>query len=93
VSLAAGLLRGLVRGYQLTLSPLLPRACRYEPSCSRYAMEALAVHGAWRGSLLALRRLGRCHPWGGMGYDPVPLAPSAGCRHPHEPSGHPHTPC
>jgi putative membrane protein insertion efficiency factor len=57
---------------------LLPMACRFEPSCSRYAMEALARHGALKGSLLAIRRLGRCHPWGGSGYDPVP--PAAACR-------------
>jgi putative membrane protein insertion efficiency factor len=67
-------LRGLVRLYQLTLSPLLPMACRFDPSCSRYAMEALARHGALKGGLLAIKRLGRCHPWGGSGYDPVPPA-------------------
>jgi hypothetical protein len=71
---AALALRGLVRLYQLTLSPLLPMACRFDPSCSRYAMEALAQHGALRGGLLAMKRLGRCHPWGGSGYDPVPPA-------------------
>jgi putative membrane protein insertion efficiency factor len=74
VSPAAIALRGLVRLYQLTLSPLLPMACRFDPSCSRYAMEALARHGAVRGTLLAMNRLGRCHPWGGSGYDPVPPA-------------------
>jgi uncharacterized protein len=71
---AALALRGLVRLYQLTLSPLLPMACRFDPSCSRYAREALARHGALRGGLLAMKRLGRCHPWGGSGYDPVPPA-------------------
>jgi uncharacterized protein len=65
-------LRGLIRAYQLLLSPVLPPACRYEPSCSRYASEAIAQHGAAAGSWLALRRLLRCHPWGGAGYDPVP---------------------
>ena len=74
MSPAAILLRGLVRLYQLTLSPLLPMACRFDPSCSRYAMQALAEHGALKGSLLAAKRLGRCHPWGGSGYDPVPPA-------------------
>ena len=74
MSPAAWMLRGLVRTYQLTLSPLLPAACRFEPSCSRYAMEAFARHGAMRGFVLTVKRLGRCHPWGGMGYDPVPPA-------------------
>jgi len=69
------LLRGLIRLYQLTVSPLLPPRCRYLPSCSDYALEALSSHGMARGLWLALRRLARCHPWGGSGYDPVP--PSA----------------
>ena len=69
------LLRGLIRAYQLLLSPLLPPSCRYEPSCSHYAAEAIAEHGSLHGSWLALRRLLRCHPWGGFGYDPVPPAP------------------
>jgi len=68
-----GLLRLLIRAYQLTISPILPAHCRYAPSCSSYAMEALAMHGAVKGSWLALRRLLSCHPWGGFGYDPVPL--------------------
>jgi len=62
----------LVRGYQVTLGPLLPAACRYYPSCSAYAIEALERHGALRGSWLALRRIGRCHPFRPGGYDPVP---------------------
>ncbi|MFD2264180.1 membrane protein insertion efficiency factor YidD [Lacibacterium aquatile] len=74
MKLAARLLRGVVRGYQLFLSPILPPACRFEPSCSAYAMEALEKHGAGRGSWLTVRRLCRCHPWGGHGYDPVPPA-------------------
>ncbi|MEO6877065.1 MAG: membrane protein insertion efficiency factor YidD [Gemmatimonadaceae bacterium] len=61
-----------VRGYQVTLSPLLPAACRYYPSCSAYAIEALERHGAVRGSWLALRRIARCHPFRPGGYDPVP---------------------
>ncbi len=68
----SAVLRGLIRGYQLFLSPLLPPSCRYLPSCSEYAAEAIARHGAWRGTWLALLRLLRCHPWGGSGYDPVP---------------------
>ena len=61
-----------VRGYQIVLSPLLPAACRYYPSCSTYALEALEKHGAWRGSWLAIKRVGRCHPFRAGGYDPVP---------------------
>ena len=67
-------LRRLIRLYQLFLSPVLPPSCRYLPTCSDYAIEALAQHGALAGSFLALRRLARCHPWGGSGYDPVPTA-------------------
>ncbi len=63
-----------LRGYQRFLSPLLPHSCRYVPTCSQYAMEAVELHGAWRGSLLALRRLLRCHPFAGSGLDPVPPA-------------------
>jgi putative membrane protein insertion efficiency factor len=76
------LLRGLIRAYQLMLSPLLLPSCRYLPSCSDYAAEAIARHGAARGCWLALGRLLRCHPWGGSGYDPVPPArdiPSHSC--------------
>src|SRR5258708_19215648 len=68
------LLRGLIRLYQLVLSPLLPPRCRYLPNCSDYAIEALARHGVLNGLWLALRRIARCHPWGGSGYDPVPPA-------------------
>ena len=62
----------LVRAYQVTLSPLFRGCCRFEPSCSNYAIEALTVHGAFKGSLLAAWRLLRCHPFGAHGYDPVP---------------------
>lgn len=62
----------LVRAYQMFLGPLLPAACRYTPSCSMYAIEALEKHGAWRGFILAVRRIGRCHPFHVGGYDPVP---------------------
>ena len=72
VSLAARPLVAAVRLYQVTLRPWLGTQCRYHPTCSDYAVEALRVHGALRGSRLALRRLLRCHPLGGGGYDPVP---------------------
>ena len=61
-----------IRLYQWFLSPLLGQNCRYHPSCSAYALEALELHGAGRGSWLAVRRICRCHPWGGHGWDPVP---------------------
>jgi putative membrane protein insertion efficiency factor len=60
--------------YRWLLGPLLGRNCRYEPSCSAYAIEAIEVHGPARGAWLAARRICRCHPWGGMGHDPVPGA-------------------
>ncbi|MFZ9653835.1 MAG: membrane protein insertion efficiency factor YidD [Gammaproteobacteria bacterium] len=66
------LLRALVRAYQLLLSPWLGPRCRFHPSCSHYALEALDVHGAVRGTWLAMRRVGRCHPFNPGGYDPVP---------------------
>jgi putative membrane protein insertion efficiency factor len=69
--MTAKLLIALVRGYQLTLSPFLGGSCRFLPTCSNYAIEALRMHGAWRGSLLAIRRLSACHPLGRSGFDPV----------------------
>jgi putative membrane protein insertion efficiency factor len=63
---------GLVRAYQIVLGPLLPVACRFTPSCSEYAVEALTRHGPWRGAWLAGRRICRCHPFHPGGYDPVP---------------------
>ena len=62
----------MVRFYQAALRPLLPNACRFTPSCSEYAAQAINTHGAFKGGWLALRRISRCHPWGGQGYDPVP---------------------
>lgn len=72
VKLGAFLLSLPVRAYRLFISPLLGTNCRYAPSCSAYAVEALMTHGAVRGTWLATRRICRCHPWGGSGYDPVP---------------------
>jgi putative membrane protein insertion efficiency factor len=68
---------GLVKGYRLLLSPSLGSSCRFEPSCSKYALGALERHGALAGSYLTLRRLGRCHPWCDGGCDPVPDQPPA----------------
>ena len=68
------LLIKLVRAYQLLLSPFLPPSCRFEPTCSHYAIEALQTHGGLKGGWLALKRIGRCHPFCAGGYDPVPPA-------------------
>jgi len=62
----------LIRGYQIIVSPILPPACRFSPTCSQYAIEAITRHGAIRGSIMGLRRLLRCHPFHHGGYDPVP---------------------
>jgi len=66
------LLSGLIRIYRVAISPMFPPHCRYWPTCSAYSLEAVQRHGPVKGSWLALRRIGRCHPWGGSGYDPVP---------------------
>jgi hypothetical protein len=76
----------LVRGYQLLISPMLGQNCRFYPSCSHYAIEALRTHGAARGAWLAVRRVCRCHPWNPGGPDPVPPArqshsAACGCNH------------
>ena len=83
------LIQLFIRVYQLTVSPVLavfvgPGGCRYEPSCSHYFSQAVGEHGAWRGSWLGVKRIARCHPWGGSGLDPVPPARSLGAR-PHCP--------
>ncbi|SEH48484.1 membrane protein insertion efficiency factor YidD [Magnetospirillum fulvum] len=65
-------LRGLIRTYQYLISPLLPPSCRFIPTCSAYALEAVETHGALSGSWLAARRICRCHPWSEGGFDPVP---------------------
>ena len=71
----------LLRGYQRFVSPLLPPSCRFYPSCSEYAANAIGIHGVLRGSRLAAWRLLRCHPFSKGGYDPVPGQPDAGCSH------------
>jgi putative membrane protein insertion efficiency factor len=81
MKLAQTLLIGAVQGYRWVLSPAKTALfgplghCRFSPSCSGYASEALRIHGAWRGLWLAMRRVCRCHPWGGCGADPVPRPP------------------
>lgn len=69
---AARMLMAPIRFYQRFISPLTPPACRFTPTCSQYALEAIQKHGPLKGLYLAVRRLLRCHPWGGSGYDPVP---------------------
>lgn len=71
-SMPARIMLWSIRCYQATLSPLIGMHCRFHPTCSRYAAEAIARFGALRGGILAIRRLARCHPLGGSGYDPVP---------------------
>ena len=68
----SGVLLGLLRAYKLLVSPLFAGSCRFHPSCADYTAEAIRVHGSWRGTWLGIRRLARCHPLGGYGYDPVP---------------------
>jgi putative membrane protein insertion efficiency factor len=70
----ARLLIGLVRLWQVSFSAVLPPTCRFQPSCSAYAIAAIQEHGAVKGGFLALARIVRCHPWGGSGFDPVPPA-------------------
>ena len=79
-------LQSILRGYKRWISPMLPHACRFVPTCSEYALEAVELHGALRGSWLAVARLLRCHPFGGSGYDPVPAGNrSSSCSSVHPP--------
>jgi putative membrane protein insertion efficiency factor len=76
------ILIALIRLYQITVAPLLGPRCRFTPSCSAYAAEAITEHGPFVGMWLALKRIARCHPWGGFGFDPVPRrSPSGTCAH------------
>jgi uncharacterized protein len=74
----------LIRLYQWTVSPLLGARCRFYPSCSQYALEAITRFGVLRGGWLAARRLARCHPWHAGGFDPVPQAHATLCTHAHD---------
>ncbi len=71
-TLLAYLLTGFVRFYQLGISPFLAPRCRFQPTCSHYAIEAISKHGGLKGGWLTVKRISKCHPWGGFGYDPVP---------------------
>ncbi len=71
-SLLGLLFTGLIRFYQVAISPMTQSSCRYTPTCSQYALEAVSKYGPFKGGWLAIKRLLRCHPWGGHGYDPVP---------------------
>jgi putative membrane protein insertion efficiency factor len=87
------LIRLAIRGYQIFLNPVLKAlggpnsGCRFQPTCSNYFLQAVESHGSLRGSWLGIRRIFRCHPWGGYGYDPVPPEQDAESRHPHRPAG------
>jgi len=72
-----GLLNALIRGYQLLVSPVLPGSCRFYPTCSHYARDAITYHGVLQGGYMALRRIVRCHPWSESDFDPVPGSPLA----------------
>lgn len=76
--------RGLIRGYQVAISPLLGNRCRFHPSCSHYALEAVERFGVLKGTWLAVRRLGRCHPFHPGGVDPVPASVAPGGIAPHK---------
>lgn len=78
----------LIRAYQLFISPVLGNHCRFYPSCSQYAMEAIGRFGLLRGGWMAARRLSRCHPWHEGGVDPVPEGPNCHCNHQKHPHHH-----
>lgn len=80
MTVASVFLRVLIRAYQILLAPLVLGSCRYQPTCSQYAIDAIASHGPLRGVRLAARRVLRCHPWGDAGYDPVPPAGDTGAN-------------
>ncbi|MEO0370642.1 MAG: membrane protein insertion efficiency factor YidD [Pseudomonadota bacterium] len=80
MSLLARIFSWPVKAYRLIGSPWVGHNCRYHPTCSAYALEALEKHGAFKGGWLTLKRIGRCNPWGGQGYDPVPDKGTCGCR-------------
>ena len=71
-TIATQIVLGVIRIYQTVISPLTPSTCRFQPTCSHYAKEAILVHGISKGSILAFKRVIKCHPWGKSGYDPVP---------------------
>ena len=75
------ILIGLLKAYRFAISPLYGQVCRYHPTCSAYALEAVTVHGSIKGTWLAVRRIGRCHPWAAGGYDPVPAKKSSPDQH------------
>ena len=77
-----------IQFYRFVISPMTPANCRFEPTCSAYALEALKTHGPLTGLWLGVRRLARCHPWGGHGYDPVPRAGHSCGHRTHEPHIH-----
>lgn len=74
------LLIGLIKGYRILISPVFPPTCRFQPTCSSYAIQAIERFGVWRGGSLALRRILRCHPFDRGGYDPVPDADNRGVK-------------
>ncbi len=79
--LLSALLITLVRVYQYGISPYLPNACRYQPTCSQYMIDSIREWGVFKGTWLGLKRISRCHPWGGHGYDPVPKKHSCNDQH------------
>ena len=80
----------LISWYQHVLSPYWPATCRYSPTCSHYAQEAILIHGLMKGGWMSIRRIARCQPWGGQGYDPIPPGPVSpkpeGAKHDHQPA-------